>query len=105
MRKRYQQGSVTKSTDERASRLAHFLCARPLSRRMIGQKAEAMNEEMDREWGPEAVRLWNEWIDLSEAERDIQKSRPEYVENYLAWKEEVERVCKVKRSGWHVKPL
>ncbi len=30
---------------------------------MIGQKAEAMNEEMDREWGPEAVRLWNEWVD------------------------------------------
>ena len=67
---------------------------------MIGPKAEAMNEEMDREWGPEAVLLWNEWIDFSEAERDIQKSRPEYVENYMAWKEQVERVCKERQEKW-----
>ena len=71
---------------------------------MIGQKAEAMNEEMDREWGPEAVRLWNEWVDLSDDERDIRERRPEWLNSsdptYLAWQEESDKVCKAQQEKW-----
>jgi len=71
---------------------------------MIGQKAEAMNEEMDREWGPEAVRLWNEWVDLSDDERDIRERCPEWLNSsdsiYLAWQEESDKVCKAQQEKW-----
>ena len=43
---------------------------------MIGQKAEAMNEETDREWGPDAVRLWQEWLEQTRVIQELQKSRP-----------------------------
>ena len=63
-----------------------------------------MNEERDREWGPDAVRLWKEWVDLSDAERDIRKSRPERLDlsdpTYLAWSEELDRAIKALHEKW-----
>ena len=92
-------------SDGPASRLALFFCARPPSSLMItAQKAEAMNEEMDREWGPEAVRLWKEWVDLSDDERVIRERRLECLDlsdpTYLAWQEESDKVCKAQQEKW-----
>ena len=63
-----------------------------------------MNEEMDREWGPEAVRLWKEWVDLSDDERDIRERRPEWLDSsdptYRTWQAEFDKVCKVQQLKW-----
>jgi len=54
------------------------------------QKAEAMNEE-DREWGPDAARLWKEWLDQTRAIQELQKIRPldreKFAEEYQKLKE------------------
>ena len=63
-----------------------------------------MNEGMDREWGPDAVLLWKEWVDLSHVERDIREHQPECLDlsepTYLAWKEKVEKVCEAQQEIW-----
>ena len=63
-----------------------------------------MNEERDREWGLDAVRLWKEWVDLNEAEHDIRKSRPERLDlsdpSHLLWTEAVEKVWKARLEKW-----
>ena len=63
-----------------------------------------MNEERDREWGPDAVRLWKEWVDLNKVEHDIRKSRPERPDlsdpTHLVWTEAVEKVWKARLEKW-----
>ena len=53
-----------------------FLCARPSSRPYDHRpEGRGMNEE-DREWGPDAVRLWKEWLNQTRAIQELQKIRP-----------------------------
>src|SRR5262249_13489383 len=65
------------------------------------EKKKAMREEREREWGPEAARLYQELVESYLAVSQLNRERPDvsfFDPAYRAWREKLEKVRKEQRE-------